>query len=166
MSEATELKPATKAALARLEATEFFRAVGQVDTDEAIVVGSWDEAIRNAQTLAWENLRISASNVLGSRVRAISKERLSMWNQHVDLINPHLSELLEVKVKTKISEGLLPKGIDIEVDYDLCGLFLELEYSDVVKPGFYFGLSYWYERGRFPCGWHGEPPPNGRLMVY
>ncbi len=49
--------------------------------------------------------------------------------------------------------------------WPLLHAFLELEFADVMEPGFYVSVAEWCCRGRFPCGWEGTPT-RGRLTVY
>ena len=49
------------------------------------------------------------------------------------------------------------KNIKDSVSWDIMGLCLEIEYSDIVNPIFFIPhLDPWYASGHFPCGWDGD----------
>ena len=46
----------------------------------------------------------------------------------------------------------LPLEFEDCVQWDILHYCMEHEYCDMLPPGTYRGLAYWYLRGRFPCG--------------
>jgi hypothetical protein len=157
--------PRTLADLDDLEKGEWFHAVGAKDTDTAIVLSSWGEAIEHCGSVGWENLLLEAANQYRERLRERSRERLAKWNQVVDEIKPVTEALVRRKVRAVCSKHELPKVFEDTVRWDILHLCMEAEYAAVYPPGFYAGQAYWYVKGHFPCGWQGEFP-QGKRIVY
>jgi hypothetical protein len=63
-------------------------------------------------------------------------------------------------------EGALnPREFLDSICYDIGHYLLEVEYSDVVEPGYYAEQMEWYRLGHFPCGWQGKWP-EGRRVIF
>jgi hypothetical protein len=155
----------TVATLRQLEQANWFSCVGNLDTEAAKVLSSWDDAIEHCSTLDWENLCLEAANQYCERLREKSPSRFSQWNKVVDEVKPFAIEMVQRKCRTVVENHGLPKPFRDCVDWDILHLLLEAEFADVFPPGFYASQAFWYLRGHFPCGWDGEFPA-GRLVIY
>ncbi|MBS0261988.1 MAG: hypothetical protein JSS02_08520 [Planctomycetes bacterium] len=159
------MKPQTLATIEQLEKVEWFTKVGVKDAQKAIVLSSWDEAIEHCSSIEWENLCLEACNQYRERLLERSKERLSQWNEIVDMVKATTIPLVQRKIETVVQQNNLPKVFENMVQWDMLGVCMESEFADVYPPGFYASQAYWYVKGHFPCGWQGEFP-NGTLIVY
>jgi|SRR5579883_2442080 len=159
------MHPRTVATLERLETADWFAAVGVRDTDAAIVLSSWEEAVEHCGSLEWENLLLEASNQYHERLAERSKERWVRWNEIVNEIKRVTVPLVQRKVEAVCARHQLPKVFEDTVQWDILGGCMEAEYADVYPPGFYASQAYWYVKGHFPCGWQGTFP-DGKLIVY
>jgi hypothetical protein len=159
------MNPRTEATLAKLDGIEWFYAVGNADTDAAIVLSSWDEAIDSCVSPQWEAMQLDASNRYRSRVLKVSVDRYRLWNNIAEELRPLTVDLVKRKTHGVISKFRLPKVFEDTVNWDILHLALEAEYADLVNPGFYAIQAYWYTKGHFPCGWRGSYP-EGKLVIY
>lgn len=154
-----------RATLEELESVEWFRAVGKQDTQVAIVLSSWEEAIAYCSSLDWENLQLEAANRYCEQLLLRDKERFKQWNQVVEIVKPVTEALVVRKIASVVKEYHLPKVFEDTVKWDVLHLAMEAEYADVYPPGFYASQAYWYRQGHFPCGWQGEFP-EGMPIIY
>jgi hypothetical protein len=159
------MHPRTVATLNKLEGAEWFRNVGVRDTEVAIVLSSWKEAIEHCSSIEWENLLIEASNQYRARLIERSKERFSQWSNIVKDLKKTTVPFVQRKIEKVVQEHDLPKRFEDMVQWDILGVCLEAEYADVYPPGFYADQAHWYVRGHFPCGWEGQFP-QGKLIIY
>lgn len=155
----------TQAALNQLEQTEWFRNVGRRDTDKAIVLTSWMEAIASCASGDWEDLTLEAANRFAEKVASRSPERFQQWNVVVEEVKAMTAPLVARKIEHVVRDNKLPPVIQSCVNWDILHLAIESEFADIVPPGFYAGQAYWYVAGHFPCGWEG-PIPGGRPIIY
>ena len=159
------MHPRTVATLEGLEQADWFVAVGVRDTDAAVVLSSWGEAIEHCCSVDWENLQLEAANQYRKRLSERDGGRLAKWNGIVDGIKPTTTALVRRKFEAVCVAHRLPKIFEDTVQWDALHLCMEAEYADVYPPGFYASQAYWYVHGHFPCGWQGEFPA-GRLIIY
>ena len=159
------MHPRTVRAIQDLEKAAWFSRVGVKDTTAAIVLSSWQEAIKHCSSLEWENLCLEAVNQYCERLVERSKERWQRWNDIAIEIRPVAQALVQKKTKQVIEENNLPKVFQDTVDWDIAHLLMEAEYADVYPPGYYASQAYWYTKGHFPCGWEGKFP-EGKLIIY
>lgn len=159
------MNPRTRATLEDLGGADWFNRVGVIDTDTAIVLSSWYEAVESCSSPEWEDLCFEALNQLRERLAERSMQRFRRWNDLVDELKPVARALVRRKTKKVVEENNLPKVFLDNVDRDVLLLALEAEYADVFPPAFYASQAYWYTKGHFPCGWRGEFP-NGTLVIY
>jgi hypothetical protein len=68
------MHPRTAATLNKLQRAKWFANVGVQDTDVAIVLSSWDQAMEHCSSIEWENLRLEAFNQYRMRLLERSKE--------------------------------------------------------------------------------------------
>jgi hypothetical protein len=161
------MTPETKATLRQLEDADWFSLVGQHDanTNVAIVLSSWDEAIEHCSSMEWENLELQIVNRLCEKLLAAAPDRFNQWNEIVNEMKQHTIPLVERKIAAVVEQCHLPKVFSDSVQWDILNLCMESEYIDVVPPGFYAGMAFWYVNGHFPCGWKDEPP-KGKPIIY
>lgn len=159
------MKERTREALAQLDGVEWFRNVGQKDTEAAIVLSSWPKAVASCASVEWENLCLEAVNQYREKLDSRSRERFQQWNEVVTDLKTVTTPLVQHKVERVVHDHDLPQVFEDTVRWNILGLAVEGEYSDIVAPGYYAGLAYWYMAGHFPCGWQGSYP-EGKLIVY
>jgi hypothetical protein len=155
----------TQATLDQLRQVTWFRSVGIRDTENALVVSSWYEAVEHCNAPEWEDLCLEAANQYCERLVERSPDRFQKWNDIVDEVKPVTQALVREKCGEIIRENDLPKSFLDTVDWDILHLCMEGEFADIFPPGFYASQAYWYRSGHFPCGWRGEFP-NGTRIVY
>jgi hypothetical protein len=159
------MHPSTRATLKELEEVEWFRNVGVNDVSRAIVLPSWEEAMRHCISLEWMNLSLFLTNELRTQVRELSSDRFQKWNELIDEIKAYTIPFVADKCRGVIETHALPQCFMAAVNRDILHLCMECEYSDIVPPAFFAGNAYWYVAGHFPCGWKDEPP-SGRPIVF
>src|SRR5262245_60975896 len=99
----------TIATLHRLEEVEWFLKVGVKDTEVAVVLSSWEEAIASCSSLAWENLCLEAANRYREQLIARSKERFNQWNTLVREMKIVTEPMVARKIEQVVKEHNLPK---------------------------------------------------------
>lgn len=159
------MHPRTKATLAELTAAAWFRRVGEPVEGPFVPVKSWDEAIEQCSSLAWENLSLEAANRYREAVLKRSPERYQQWNTIADELRPVVVAFVDRQTRATIEKHGLPKVFKDRVNWDIMHLCMEAEYADVFPPGFFASQAYWYVQGHFPCGWEGKFPV-GKLVLY
>ncbi len=161
-----DMHPRTIATLKRLEEAQWFSRVGVRDTQVAIVLSSWNEAVERCGSVEWEDLCLEAVNQYRERLFARSRERYSTWNDVAAHIRQPALDLVDRKIETVVRENHLPEVFRQSVAYDILGVCMEAEFADVCPPAFFAAQAYWYAHGHFPCGWDGGFPPEGKLVIY
>jgi hypothetical protein len=159
------MHPRTIATLEQLEQAKWFVNVGVQDTQSAIVLSSWKEAIEHCSSIEWENLCLEAMNQYRERLVEISSQRFAQWNEIVNALKPTTMPFVRRKIERVVQENNLHVVFENTVQWDILGVCMEAEYADVFKPGYYASQAYWYVKGHFPCGWQGDFP-NGRLIIF
>src|SRR5438094_165697 len=135
------------AALEELRKTEWFRNVGVRDSDSAILLSSWEEALALCTSPEWESVRLEASNQIRDKVGAVSSERYCRWNDITGEAKRIVVPIVQQKCEPVSRENGLPDAFFFAVRWDMVGLFLELEYSDIALPAFYHSQWEWYMKG-------------------
>jgi hypothetical protein len=160
------MHPRTVQALAQLEDASWFSHVGVQDAEGAIVLTSWQQAIACCGSAETKNLWLEAANQYHMRILERSKERYRQWNDVANEMRPIVNAFVNRKIATVVRENLLDKVFENHVRWEMMHLCIESEFADVYPPGFFASHAYWYIRGHFPCGWRGQFPNSGRLVVY
>jgi hypothetical protein len=160
------MQPSTIRTLEALEAAAWFSRVGVKEAEFAIVVSSWREAIEHSKSYEWEDLRAEAMNRYRERLARCSMERFRLWNDIVVEVKKLTNPLVKRKTAAVVREHDLPEIFETRVRTDISWVCIEAEYADVVPPGFFTANAFWYINGHFPCGWQGEFPPKGTLVIY
>jgi hypothetical protein len=152
-----------------LENSNWFASVGILDgiieSENIVMLTSWSEAIFQCSSIEWENLCLEAQNQFRMRVLERNKDRYLKWNDTVDVVKPHVTALVKRKIEATMRNYKLDKIFEDTVFWDILGVCMESEFTDVYPPGFFASQAYWYVNGHFPCGWVGEFP-NGKLIIY
>lgn len=161
----SEPHPRTIATLDKLDSVEWFANVGKRDQSYANYLNSWDEAIEACSALEWENLTLEAANQLTAQIRVKSKERFNQWNAVLKIVKPLSDALVRDKSEHIATSNKLPDSFLSCVRWDIFHLCMEAEYSDLVEPGLFSSLSFYYFNGHFPCGFSGVFP-KGRFLIY
>jgi hypothetical protein len=160
------MQPKTVATMDRLEDAAWFSRVGVHDSDVPLVLSSWQEAVEHCSSAAWKDLCLEAANQYSERLFERSPERFHRWNEIATEVRAVVIPLVSRKIEAVVAEHHLPIAFEHSVRWDMIHLCMESEYADVYPPGFYASHAYWYVQGHFPCGWQGEFPKDGRLIVY
>ncbi len=155
----------TRSTLAQMEQAEWFSTIGQKDTDVAVVLSSWEEAIASCASIEWENLLLEATNRYREKLASRSMDRFQQWNVIAEELKVLTVPLVVRKIERVVTDNGLPKVFEDTVQWDILGVAMEAEYADVYPPGFYASQAYWYVKGHFPCGWQGDFP-DGKLIIY
>ena len=159
------MHPRTITTLERLKDSPWFSRVGVKDTEAAIVLSSWKEAIECCSAAEWEDLCLEAINCYRERLVERSPNILNGWNQKVDELKVVTVPFVRDCIGRVMDKNSFPKIFEDTVHWDILHLCLESEYADIFKPGFYASQAYGYTKGHFPCGWNGNFP-NGKLIIY
>ncbi|WID96228.1 hypothetical protein QO058_26450 [Bosea vestrisii] len=160
-----EPQPQTIATLDKLDATNWFERVGTKDLSDAIVLSSWEDAARSASAAEWENIGLEAFNNLREKILTIDKARFNRWNDIVASVKVFSNALVEDKFRESPALKDLPSIIIDCAKWDVLGLCMEAEHLDIVDPGFFHAISYYYVKGHFPCGIDGDPA-TGTMVVF
>ncbi len=155
----------TQNTLAELEKVDWFYAVGLQDTETALVLSTWGEAIASCASSDWQNLLLEATNRYCEHLCSRSRSRYNEWNNIVKQVKMIINPLIERKTSRIVRENKLPKIFLDTVKWDILHVAMEAEYADVYPPGFFASQAYWYVHGHFPCGWQGDFP-KGKLVIY
>jgi hypothetical protein len=159
------MHPRTVATLQQLEKADWFSRVGVKDTEAAIVLSSWQEAIQQCSSVEWENVSIEAANQYRERLIERSIERYRQWNTIVDEVRKTTVPFVKSRIEGVVKGHSLPKVFEDTVQWDILHVGMEAEYADVYQPGFYASQAFWYLKGHFPCGWDGEFP-KGKIIIF
>ena len=160
------LQPSTILALDELTPIDWFTHVGEkIPHERVIVLSSWTAAVAHCSSDEWEELRLESANRMRAAIHRESEQRFHQWKQILDEVKRATEPLVERKVAPVRAANHLPLEFENCVQWDILHYCMEHEYCDMLPPGTYRGLAYWYLRGRFPCGWDGTPP-DGRMIVY
>ncbi|WP_111838028.1 hypothetical protein [Agrobacterium sp. lyk4-40-TYG-31] len=154
----------TIATLDKLNSVEWFRLVGVGDIEGVRLLTSWPEAISHASSLAWENTRLEAANAWRVKLLQKDKSAYATWNDRVNIVKPYAEALISDKLQAYINPQYLD-AVTLEARWDILHLCLECEFADVLDPGFYHSLAYYYLSGHFPCGVEGDPA-SGSMVIY
>jgi len=155
----------TRSTLVQMEQAEWFSTIGQKDTDVAVVLSSWEEAIASCASIEWENLLLEATNRYREKLASRSMDHFQQWNVIAEDLKVLTVPLVVRKIERVVTDNGLPKVFEDTVQWDILGVAMEAEYADVYPPGFYASQAYWYVKGHFPCGWQGDFP-DGKLIIY
>lgn len=158
----------TRALLDRLDGIEWFAHVGHpIDDANVDVVHSWKQAIQECRARHYENVELEAQNLLTEALCFKYPHRYhGKWNPLIDDIKARLLPMISEKTFVVAEENQLPDAFEHEVQWCVLGACMESDYSDIVAPRFFTDWIQWYLKGHFPCGWRGDFPDGGHLVVF
>lgn len=159
------MHPSTIATFNHLEQVDWFSRVGCADFDDITMLSSWEEAIEMCAGIEWENIQLHAANQLTIKLHFEAMDEYRRWNDIVKDIKPFICDFVARKINLVVREHHLPKVFEDSINWDMINLAMECEYSDIIKPSFFAGNSFWYAKGHFPCGWKGSFP-GGHPVIY
>ena len=161
------MQPLTLAVLEELEDLTWFSRVGiKADSTTAMVLDSWQEAIEHCGRFEWEEMRNEVGNLYCERIAQRSPARWRHWNEVANEVKAFTVPLVNRKIEAIVREHQLPEIFRVSVRADITMFCMETEYADVAPLEFFAGLSGWYLKGHFPCGWRDDRPPHGRFVIY
>jgi hypothetical protein len=148
-----------------LEQLSFFHAVGQPIEASVTQVNSWPAAAKNLKGREWQKIKLNWSNDLSEWLCIHHRDRFQQWNDLVNELKPKFMPLVAASVERAVPDVDIRKPICDAVNWDILGLLMESEYSDLRTPKYYAALGLVYFDGHFPCGWDTKHP-GGRMIVY
>src|ERR1041385_93151 len=103
------MHPRTEATLGQLKNAKWFRCVGIRDTDAAVIVSSWYEAVENCSSPEWQDLCEEAANLYSQKIFERAPKEFNKWNEIVRGLKPAVEALVDEKTRHVIAENDLPK---------------------------------------------------------
>src|SRR5690348_17514622 len=100
----------TTATIEELECASWFSRVGFSDTNEAIVVSSWTEAVTRCSSIEWENHCLEALNQYRERLAERSKTRFNRWNEVATEIKKTTVPFVKRKIADVVQHNKLPES--------------------------------------------------------
>lgn len=141
-------------------------------------VSSWDLALKLCAGEVWSSVQLMTKNRAADKITALDWHRSQTWNVVCAELRPQILEIVrsavgQIAASRKVTEDFAPS-----VSWDLLGVLIEVEFSDIFPPSFYLPRIYpVYREGHFPCGWTGskldtdwssgdDPLPDAQILVY
>lgn len=155
----------TRIMLDSLNEVNWFDHPGQQESDDVVVLSSWQETIKDSSSIKWKNVKLEAQGDLHAFLVISARERSRLWNSLVVEIKQITEPMVERKIQMVMQAHNLPATFKDSVSWDILNIAMEEEYADLRPPGFYANLANWYRKGHFPCGWRGKYP-KGMLIIY
>lgn len=154
--------------LNELKDAQWFAECGKpwLGIDRVILVNGWHDAVLSAESAEWENTRTFAANLLRERVIKKDVKRFNRWNALAADIKSAVEDLFQNRIRQAMEKHSVPPALIKQIEWDLIHLLFEAEFADIVSPSFYAGLSYWYCKSRFPCGWQPQSGGSGLPIIY
>lgn len=132
-----------------------------------VQVNSWEQAQIWYSDVNWENTTLEARNTLTEFLHNRFPNKYLEWNSTVRDAKDYVETTLSTKLQTYREQNNIDNVFVDCVKWDILNAIVEFAYSDCKKiPIFFLDLLLVYENGKFPCGWNGEYPNNGELVVY
>lgn len=167
MASTWKLKPETLKMIQDLENTDWFAHVGEPIDDPTIVqIFTWKETVKYCRHRYSANVQMESSNLLTEQLAIQYADRYLHWNKIAPAVHHYIGPLLERKTRDIIKKQKLPKAFMDTVGWDMHAICMELEYSDLIPPQYFAVRAKWYLAGHFPCGWEGDFPEGGKLVVF
>ena len=168
MSKVVELKPVTLELIDKLMKTEWFAHVGEkIDDPSVFQISSWQEAVKYCRSRYSSNVQMEGKNLLTERLCFDFPDRYhKLWNETVAAVKLIIQPMIDRKTNELKTQLKLPKAFRDAIDWDVLCICMELEYSDLIPPRYFAERARWYLAGHFPCGWEGDFPVGGKLVVF
>ncbi|GAB1159747.1 hypothetical protein YWY31_57720 [Paenibacillus illinoisensis] len=130
-------------------------------------VDNWEQAKTWYSDSRWEDTTLEARNTLTAYLYSKYPNKYSEWNKIVIKAKGYIESSLSEKLRSYEEKYNLGNSFIDCVKWDVLHAIMEFAYSDCKKtPRFFLDLILVYENGNFPCGWDGDYPVNGKLVVY
>jgi hypothetical protein len=129
------------------------------------LASSWEEMKKLITSQEWEDLSIDQRNRVSTGVVTACPQRFNQWNPTASEAHGRVVRIFQEKAGAIVESQRMPKRFTDMVQWAICLVCLELEFADIVAPGFYSIQGYWYLAGHLPCGWVG-PPETGAMVVF
>ena len=115
--------------LRHLQDASWFSKVGVRDEDSnmAVVLSSWRDAVRHCQSVAWDNLAVDTAGRLREKILTKSLERLREWNDLAEDLKKHVLPLVRDKVLAVTEDIPDPDAVRHCCEWDILHLCLETE---------------------------------------
>ena len=119
-----------------------------------------------------------ANNRSYCSVNELDWYRAQTWNPACEEVSPQVDAIADAAVDHVATTRRITEAFRNCVQWDLQGMLLEIEFSDIQPPVFHYPrLLPIYRAGHFPCGWTGpkldtywsasrKPMPDGEVLVY
>jgi hypothetical protein len=143
---------------------------------DCILVKTWSEAVRSADSKEWKAARLQMKNFYASAVVSSNYEESQTWNATMAEVRTALNDIYESSIMPRLPidfrDSKIIRGV---VTWDIGIAAMETEFEDTYRPIFYLPqLIPLYASGRFPCGREGVDAslssvtsfPPGHLYVF
>lgn len=156
--------------LDRIRGIDWLRNVGLCSNDERfLTISSWNEVILYASSEKWENVALDARKPITEYLSANFNIEYNKWNGFIRETKLFIDgEILEGFIYALDKRGFeYNDNILKRWKWNLMTAIMEDTYSSYVLPvTFCSELLELYGAGYFPCGWHGDRWPDGKLVVF
>ncbi|OKQ00009.1 hypothetical protein [Paenibacillus sp. P46E] len=140
---------------------------GEGVNQNTVQVNSWEQAQIWYSDVNWENTTLEARNTLTEFLHSRYPNKYLEWNNTVRDAKRYIESSLSSRLQSYREQNDLDNVFVDCVKWDVLNAIMECAYSECKKlPVFFLDLLLVYENGNFPCGWDGEYPNNGKLVVY
>ncbi len=166
----------TRDILSELESYLWFSNVGnRSEVGDVTFVDSWGAAVASCASRKWEDFQQDIHNYYIRKVGAHIHEGAERWNAVLSEVESRLAVHAFPVVEKMASNLELPQVFVDSVRWDVLGICMEVEFSDITPPFFFAAIvRECYRSGHFPCGWDGPDLPDGwcgnlslgKLIVY
>lgn len=130
-------------------------------------VHSWEQAKNWYLDSSWECTVLEARNALTEFLNNKYPDKYLEWNNIVKNAKVYIESSLSTKLQNYREQFNLDSYFIDCVKWDVLHAIIELVYIDCERlPKFFLELLIVYENGNFPCGWVGNYPNNGNLVVF
>lgn len=175
------MRSTTRETIALLENIDWYGAYGDAIAQRVdwVAASTISEAKESALSDQWLSFRLMVSNRMHRQASQTNYDRFSKWNAVAVEIQQAVTPLVERVVRIWVDVRGPSKKERISVAWDIQGICMEAEFSDLLSPLFFQPrLLDCYESGHMPCGWLGpmvderwagassEPLPEGKLLVF
>jgi hypothetical protein len=161
--------------LSELKSFPWFVNVGKAVGGDYSVIRNWKEAVESSAAEVWSSVQHQIKNEIADEVTKRDYKRSEEWNVIAAELRKEIAAIMTSSVVPLEKAFHLKSDFRGAVSWDMLGICIETEFSDLVRPMFFVPrLQPVYAAGHFPCGWEGPmledgwdgELPNARLIVY
>ncbi|WNS43299.1 hypothetical protein [Paenibacillus sp. MMS20-IR301] len=140
---------------------------GEGINQNAVQVSSWEEAHVWYSDVNWDNTTLEARNILTVFLHNKYSDKYQEWNNIARDASGYIESSLSSGLESYREQYNLDNIFVNCVKWDVLNAIMEYTYYNCKKlPLFFLDLLLVYENGNFPCGWDGDYPKTGKLVVY